>query len=239
MKKFGASLVLAMMLCAGGAFGSRAQEAAKPATGTPPSTPQFDTWTDDFNGDKLDETKWERFTFEGAGGGKLELKDGQLRLRSGAKTRAGVRTKTTFSADRFIVEGQVARVLAQLPEAGDKASDIGRATLTLMFDGSGRNRVEWLYTSERTLEAWSVIDGTGERLDNGKLGLKFDRPVLSIVRRGDEYLFVVNKPDGTPQDAQVALTRTIKNLPRTFRLMLYGFGSSENDWESVRLVTAK
>ncbi|HYY42948.1 MAG TPA: hypothetical protein VE775_09470, partial [Pyrinomonadaceae bacterium] len=99
--------------------------------------------------------------------------------------------------------------------------------------------VEWLYTSERTLEAWSVIDGTGERLDNGKLGLKFDRPVLSIVRRGDEYLFVVNKPDGTPQDAQVALTRTIKNLPRTFRLMLYGFGSSENDWESVRLVTAK
>ncbi|HEX8180317.1 MAG TPA: hypothetical protein VF525_12295 [Pyrinomonadaceae bacterium] len=239
MKKFGASLVLAMMLCVSGAFGSRAQEAAKPATGTQPSTPQFDTWADDFNGDKLDETKWERFTFEGAGGGKLEVKDGQLRLRSGSKTRAGVRTKPTFSADRFIVEGQVARVLAQLPEAGDKASDIGRATLTLMFDGSGRNRVEWLYTSERTLEAWSVIDGTGERLDNGKLGLKFDRPVLSIVRRGDEYLFVVNKPDGAPQDAQVALTRTIKNLPRTFRLMLYGFGSSENDWESVRIVTAK
>jgi hypothetical protein len=40
-------------------------------------------------------------------------------------------------------------------------------------------------------------------------------------------------------NGQEGLRKTIKNLPRTFHLMLYGFGSSENDWDSVRIVTAK
>ena len=241
MKKFGAGLIIAAALCAvAGVPGGRAQEPAQPATGAQQQpAPKYDDWGDDFNGGALDETKWERFSFEGAGGGKLEVKDGELHLRSAARTRAGVRSKPTFTADRFSVEAQVAKVARQLPEAGDRASDIGFATLTLMFDGAGRNRIEWIYTSERTLEAWAVVDGQGERLDNRKLGLKFDRPVLAIVRRGDEYLFVVNKPDGTPQDAQVAVTKTIKNMPRSFRVMLYGFGSSENDWDSVRVITAK
>jgi hypothetical protein len=243
MRKFGASLIIGACLCAVvGALGARAQESAPTKSATAAQqqpTPQFDNWGDDFNGSALDETKWERFSFEGAGGGKLEVKDGQLRQRSASKTRAGVRSKPTFTADRFIIEAQVAKVVRQLPEAGDRASDLGFATLTLMFDGAGRNRIEWIYTSEKTLEAWAVVDGQGERLDNGKLGLKFDRPVLSVVRRGDEFLFVVNKPDGTPQDAQVAVTKLIKNMPRSFRVMLYGFGSSENDWDSVRVVTAK
>ncbi len=242
MGKFTMVFSIALLLCAVVATpSSSAQEpaATKPSPAAQPPAPQFDNWSDDFTGDKLDETKWERFTFEGAGGGKLEVKDGQLHLRSGSKTRAGVRTKQSFTADRFIVEAQVAKVVRQLPEAGDRASDIGFATLTLMFDGAGRNRIEWIYTSEKTLEAWAVVDGAGERLDNAKLALKFDRPVLSIVRRGDEFLFVINKPDGTPQDAQIALTKTIKNMPRSFRLMLYGFGSSDNTWESVRVVTPK
>jgi hypothetical protein len=200
---------------------------------------QFDQWGDNFDGSALDETKWERFSFEGAGGGKLILKDGQLQLRSANKTRAGVRSKPTFTAERFSVEADVAKVGTQLPEPGDNSSPIGFAALTILFDGSGRNRIEWIYTSERTLEAWSVVDGAGERLDNRKLALKFDRPTLALIRRGDEFLFVVNKPDGQPQDAQVALTKTIKNLPRSFHVMLYGFGSSENNWDAVRVVTAK
>jgi hypothetical protein len=200
---------------------------------------QFDQWGDNFDGSALDETKWERFSFEGAGGGKVVLKDGQLQLRSANKTRAGVRSKPTFTAERFSVEADVAKVGPQLPEPGDNSSPIGYAALTILFDGSGRNRIEWIFTSERTLEAWSVVDGAGERLDNRKLALKFDRPTLAIIRRGDEFLFVVNKPDGQPQDAQVALTKTIKNLPRSFHLMLYGFGSSENNWDAVRVVTAK
>ncbi|MFL6227404.1 MAG: hypothetical protein ACJ741_01340 [Pyrinomonadaceae bacterium] len=206
---------------------------------TPTATPQIDQWGDSFDGDKLDETKWERFTFEGGGGGKLEVANGQLRLRSANKTRAGVRSKPSFTADRFSVEAVVAKVEQQLPDAGDKASPIGFAALTLLFDGAGRNRIEWIYTSEKTLEAWAVVDGTGERLDNRKLALKFENPVLAVVRRGDEFLFVVNKPDGKPEDAQVALQKTVKNLPRTFHVMLYGFGSSQNNWDDVRVVTAK
>ena len=202
-------------------------------------TPQMEQWGDEFDGGALDESKWERFTFEGGGGGKLEVAGGQLRLRSANRTRAGVRSKPTFTADRFSVEAVVAKVAPQLPDAGDKAPPTGFATLAILFDGSGRNRVEWINTSERTLEAWAVVDGTSERLDNRKLALKFDHPVLAIVRRGDEFLFVVNKPDGKPEDAQVALTKTVKNLPRAFRVMLYGFGSSQNNWDSVRVVTAK
>jgi hypothetical protein len=76
-----------------------------------------------------------------------------------------------------------------------------------------------------------VIDGKGERLDNKKLGTKVKNPTLGIVRKGDEFFFMLNGQEG--------LKKTIKNLPRSFHLMLYGFGSSENDWDSVRVVTAK
>jgi hypothetical protein len=201
--------------------------------------PAFDEWSDDFTGDRLDETKWERFSFQGAGGGKAEVRDGQLRLRSGNETRAGVRSRQSFTADRFSVEARIAKVGPQLPQAGDKAAPLGYATLTLLFDGSGRNRVEWLLTSEGTFEAWSVVDGRGERLDNRKLGTKLKNPVIAIVRRGDEFLFVLNGPDSPPQEAQVGLRKVIKNLPNTFHVMLYGFGSSENDWDSVRVVTQR
>jgi hypothetical protein len=203
------------------------------------AAPQFDEWRDEFDGQALDETKWERFSFEGGGGGKLEVKEGQLRLRSMSRTRAGVRSKQEFSSDRFSFEAQVAKVGPQLPESGGRGGDLGFAGLTILFDGSGRNRVEWILTSEGTFEAWSVVDGRGERLDNRKLGTKIRNPVLAVVRRGDEFLFILNGPDSPPQDAQVGLTKTIKNMPRSFRVMLYGFGSSENNWDFARVVTPK
>lgn len=202
------------------------------------SAPQVDEWTDDFSGDKLDENKWEKFTFEGGGGGKLEVKDGQARIRSAAKTRAGIRSKQEFSGDRWIVEAQVAKVGEAYPDPGSK-STLGFATVTILFDGSGRNRIEWMLTSEGTFEAWVVRDGRGERLDNRNLGTKMKNPVLSVVRRGDEFLFVLNSPEGKPEDAQIGLKTTVKNMPKSFRLMLYGFGSSENNWDNVRVVTAK
>ena len=64
-------------------------------------------------------------------------------------------------------------------------------------------------------------------------------PVMSVVRRGDEFLFVINSPDGKPEDAQIGLKITIKNMPKSFHLMLYGFGSSENNWDYARVVVAK
>ncbi len=201
--------------------------------------PAFDEWADDFNGEKLDETKWERFSFQGALSGKLEVKGGQLRLRSGADTRAGVRSLQAFTADHFSVEARLGKVGPQLPVPGGKANELGFAGVTILFDGSGRNRVEWVLTSEGTFEAWSVTDGRSERIDNRKLGTKLKNPVLIIVRRGDEFRFILNGPDSPPTEAQVGLTKTIKNLPRTFHVMLYGYGSSENDWDAVRVVTLK
>jgi hypothetical protein len=202
-------------------------------------TPQFEEWGDEFSGDKLDESKWERFTFEGGGGGKIEVKDGAVLIRSANKTRAGIRSKREFTADRFIAETHLAKVGPGYPDAGSNGPTLGFAAVTILFDTSGRNRIEWILTSEGTFEAWAMTDGRGERLDNGKLGTKMKDPVLSIVRRGDEFLFVLNRPNGKPEDAQVGLTKTIRNMPRSFHLMLYGYGSSENNWDSARVVVAK
>lgn len=197
---------------------------------TPPSNPAVDEWTDGFDGSALNSEKWELYSMEG-GHGKVEVKDGQLRLRGQNGWRAGVRTKQKFSSDRFIVEGTIAKVGQALPDPNSNGLPIGNAIVTILFDGSGRNRVEWILTSEGTFEAWSVIDGQGERLDNKKLGTKVKNPTLGIVRKGDDFHFMLNGQEG--------LRRTIKNLPRAFHLMLYGFGSSENNWDSVRVVTVK
>ncbi len=199
----------------------------------------FDEWGDTFDGGGLDETKWERFTFEGGGGGKVEVRDGQLRLRSANRTRAGVKSKNSFTGDRFSVEADLAKVGPQTPQPGERAAPLGFAALTILFDSSGRNRVEWILTSEGTFEAWSVVDGRAERLDNRKLGTKLKNPVLAVVRRGDEFLFVLNGRDSPPEQAQVGLRATVKNLPSAFSVMLYGFGSSENNWDAVRVVTLK
>jgi hypothetical protein len=233
-----------LLVCCAAHSASGQQPAATP-TSTPSGAPQsaqaaaFNIWEDGFNDTALDESKWERFTFEGGGGGKLEVKDGQLRMRSMNRTRSGVRSRQEFTGDRFSVEAAVAKVGNQILEPGDKSSPLGFAALTIMFDSSGRNRMEWIFTSEGTFEAWSVVDGQGERIDSRKLGTKLKNPVLALVRRGDEFLFVLNGPDSPPQDAQVGLTKVIKNMPRSFRVMLYGFGSSENDWDNVRVVTPK
>ena len=204
-----------------------------------PAAPKVEEWTDDFAGAALDEKKWERFTFEGGSGGKVEIKEGQARIRSAAKTRAGIRTREAFTGDRWIVEAQLAKVGPGLPELGSNGPTLGFAALTILFDGSGRNRIEWILTSEGTFEAWSVRDGQGERLDNKALGTKMKNPVLSVVRRGDEFLFIINRADGRAEEAQIGLQKTIRNMPKSFHVMLYGYGTSENNWDSLRVVVAK
>ena len=203
--------------------------AAQESSG-PQSAPKLEEWGDNFDGKALDSDKWELFSLAG-GNGKVEVKDGQLRMRGQTGWRAGVRTKPTFVGDRFIVEGTVGKVGQALPDPSSSAMPIGNAILTILFDGSGRNRIEWILTSEGTFEAWSVVDGQGERLDNHKLATKLKNPTLGIVRKGDEFFFMLNGQEG--------LHATIKNLPRAFHVMLYGFSSSENNWDSVRVVTAK
>lgn len=201
--------------------------------------PQIEEWSDDFSGDKLDETKWEKFTFEGGSGGSLEVKNGEVRIRSASRTRAGIRSKQSFSSDRFAVEGRLAKVGGALPEIGSDTQPTGFGSLTILFDSAGRNRIEWILTSDGNLEAWSIVDGRGERLDNRKLATKMKNPVLLIVRKGDEFGFYLNDPKGKPQDMQLALSAAVRNMPKSFHVMLYGYGSSENNWDAVRVVTAK
>lgn len=218
--------LLALCLTASSA---RAQQTSQPAQ--TPQPPAMEEWSDNFDGSSLNQEKWERFTFEGGSGGKVEVSGGQLRMRGMGGSRAGVRTKQEFTTDRFIVEAAIAKVGAAMPEPGQSEAPPGNAIVTILFDSSGRNRIEWIFTSDGRFEAWSVVDGKGERLDNRKLGTKLKTPVLGIVRRGDDYFFALN--------GEVGLQKTIKNMPRSFRLMLYGYGSSENNWDSVRVSVPK
>jgi len=215
------------------AWSSAAQQQTAPTTqsGNAQTTPAVDIWGDDFNSETLDQTKWERFTFQGGSGGKFEIKDGQLRQRSVAGTRAGVRSKKVWRTDRFYVEATLAKVGQAMPEPGQGGLPIGNAIVTVLFDGAGANRLEWMLTSEGTFEAWAVVDGRGERLDNRRLGTKSKNPRLGIARRSDEIYFMLN--------GEIGLQKTIKNLPQTFTVMLYGFGSSENDWDSVIVQSPK
>jgi hypothetical protein len=192
----------------------------------PQTNPAVEEWNGAFEGSSLDAGKWERFTFEGGAGGTFKVEDGELRMRSVNGSRSGVRSKQKFTGDHFIVEAMVAKVGAALPEPGSGGLTPGDANLTVLFDDSGRNRVEWIYTSEGT-----VVNGQSERLDNRKLATKIHNPMLGIVRRGDEFLFMLN--------GQMGLQKTVKNLPQDFWLMLYGYGSSENNWSSARVVTTK
>lgn len=195
------------------------------------TNPAVEEWNASFEGSSLDATKWERFSFEGANGGTFKVEGGELRMRSVSGSRSGVRSKQKFTGDHFIVEATVAKVGAALPEAGGSGLTPGDANLTILFDDSGRNRVEWIYTSEGTFEAWAVVNGQGERLDNRKLATKIRNPTIGIVRRGDDFLFMLN--------GQMGLQKTVRNLPHDFWLMLYGYGSSENNWSSTRVVTTK
>jgi hypothetical protein len=207
-----------------------AQETAPSTSQSTQTAPALSEWADNFDGDKLDETKWEPFSLEGGSVGKLEVKDGQLQMRGGGGSRAGVRSQE-FASDRFIVEATITKVGIGLPQAGQSSAPPGNAILTILFDGSGRNRIEWLLTSEGVFEAWAMVEGKAERFDNRKTGTKIKNPTISIARKGNDYFFALN--------GQVGLQKNVKNMPRAFRVMLYGFGSSENNWDSVRVVTVK
>ncbi len=241
MKNLIVSGFIAVILSAGAVNSTRAQEKkiAPGSNAAAAAASKFQEWSDDFAGDRLDEKKWEKYTFEGGSGGKLEVKDGEVRIRSGSKTRAGIRSKEAFTGDKFVVEARTAKVGAAYPIPGEQSSALGFGALTILFDGSGRNRIEWILTSDGTFEAWAVTDGRSERIDNRKLGTKIKNPVLMIVRQGDEFSFYINDPKAKPQDASLGLKTTIRNMPKSFHVMLYGYSSSENNWDSVFVTTPK
>ena len=221
------AILACLLLCA---INTLAQQ-AKESPAAKPQAPPAEEWGDDFSGTELNDKNWERFSFEGGSGGSLKLSDGQLQMRSVSGARAGVRSKPEFKSDRFIINARLAKVGPGIPEPWRPGPPLGNAIVTILFDSSGRNRIEWLLTSEGMFEAWAVVDGRAERLDGRNLATKATNPTLSIARRGDEFLFALN--------GEVGLQKTVKSLPRTFRVMLYGYGSSENNWDSLQLLMTK
>jgi hypothetical protein len=211
---------------------TRLQQQSSPTTApTQNATPPVDEWGDEFDGDKLDETKWEVYTFEGGGSSKVEVKDKLLKMRGAGATRSGIRSKQLFHTDRFYVEAMLAKVGPQLPQPGAESYQAGYAILTVLFDGTATNRLEWILRSDGMFEAWSMIDGKSERLDNRKLGTKEKNPHLGIARRGDQVYFMLNR--------EIGLQQTVRNLSQNFKVMLYGFGSTENSWDSIYVQTPK
>jgi len=214
------SLLLASCLAA-------AKQQPAPAQGAQPAVTE---WRDDFDGDKLDETNWERYTFEG-GGGKAEVKEKQLRLRGGEASRSGVRSRQSFGGERFLVQAQLTKVGERAPESGEQGMQAGTGILTVLFGGSTSNRVEWLLRSDGIFEAWLSVDGRMERIDNHQLATKAKSLWLGIGRRGDQIFFMVND--------KVALEHTARGLTSNFKVMLYGFGTTENNWDSISVQTLK
>ena len=195
------------------------------ASPTPAAQPAVVEQKEEFDGDALDTKKWEQYSLGGVG--KIKLEKGKL-LTSGANdSRAGIRSAQTFSGDRFLISAKIAKVSAALSDAS--GTPMGNAVLSVMFDNSGVNRLEWILTNEGRFEAWLMRDGNSERLDGKNLGTKEKSPTIGIGRRGDDYFFMLN--------GEVGMKKTIKNLPPTFRVMLYGFGTSKDEWESVSIIT--
>jgi hypothetical protein len=200
-------------------------------TATQTAQPAVDEWGDDFDANQLDEKRWELYTFEGGGGGKVEVKDKQLRMRGAGGSRSGVRSKQSFHGERFYVEAALGRVGPRVPEPGEPAFPPGFAIVAVLFDGNPTNRIEWLLRSDGIFEAWQTVDGRMTRVDNGKLATKEKTPKLGIARRGDKVFFMLNR--------EVGLESTIRGVSPNFKIMLYGFGTSENNWDSVAVQTLK
>src|SRR5712691_5941934 len=188
-------------------------------------------WSDDFNGSGLDQSKWEQYTFEGGGGLKVEVKNGQLKLHGSGASRSGLRSKEAFTSNDFYVEATAIKPNTRMPQQGEAGFPPGFSILTVLFKGKADKRIEWILTSDGQLQAWATMNDRLERLDNNQLGTREKTPKLGIARRGDQILFLINR--------LVGLQRSIASLPTSFKVMLYGFGSTQNGWDDVLVQTSK
>lgn len=192
--------------------------------------PAIEEWRDDFDADKLDETKWEPYSFAG-GGGKVEVKDKMLKMHGSADSRAGIRSKQTFRAERFYVEAALAKVGPRASQPGEESFQPGFAILAVLFDGNPANRLEWILRSDGKFEAWQSVDGRMTKVDNNNLATKEKNPRLGIARKDEKIFFMLN--------GQPGLESSVRGVSQNFKIMLYGFGSTENSWDSVSVQTLK
>lgn len=226
-------LLMAMVVAAVVATEARqasSQNQSQPPAQSASAQPTIEEWRDDFDAGKLDEAKWELYTFDG-GGGKVEVKDKLLKMHGAGNSRSGVRSKQMFSAERFYVEAALAKVGPRASQPGEASFQPGFAILTVLFDGNPINRIEWILRSDGNFEAWQSIDGKMTKVDNGKLATKEKNPRLGIARKDDKVFFMLN--------GQPGLESTVRGVSQNFKVMLYGYGSTENSWDSVSVQTLK
>ena len=217
-------IIFSLTVIFGGTIWCAAQQPQTSPTPAAQKTPALTEFKDEFDGAELDAKKWEQYSLEG--GGKIKIEKGKLQTSGAGGSRFGIRSAQTFSGDKFAVNAQLAKLSAGLSQ--EPGTPTGNAVVVILFDG-GANRIEWILNTDGRLEAWAIRDGQGERLDGNTLGTKEKSLTLGIGRRGDDYFFMINN--------QVGLQKKIKNLPSTFRVMLYGFGKSKDEWESVSVIT--
>lgn len=198
---------------------------AKPAQQTAAAAPALSELKEEFDGTALDAKKWEQYSLEG--GGTIKVAKGKLITSGASGSRFGIRSVQSFKAEKFVVSAKVGSVSAGLSEAS--GTPTGNAVLVILFDNNGVNRLEWILNTDGRFEAWLMRDGNSERLDGKNLGTKEKSPTIGIGRRGDDYFFMLN--------GEVGMQKKIKNLPGTFRVMLYGFGKSKDEWEMVSSIT--
>ncbi len=178
-------------------------------------------WKDEFTGKSLDENNWEQYSIEGTGNVKVE--NDKVKIQGSDGSRAGIRTTTMFKAERFLVSAKLNKV-----ENGI-GMDWGNAVLSIFFDNTGVFRIEWLLKSDGRFEAWIIREGKSERIDNRKLGTKEKIITLGIARKGDEFFFMLN--------GEVGMQKKIPSVPKNFKVMLYGFGTSKSEWDMASVIT--
>lgn len=218
-------LIISILFLMGGSIFAAAQD--KKDDQPKAATVDLAEWRDEFTGDALNEKDWEQYSMEG--GGTIKVSDGKLFTNGKSGSRAGIRSKKTFDAEKFIVSTKIAAITAGISEVS--GTPTGNAILSVMFDNNGTNRLEWVLTTEGRFEAWLMRDGKTIRLDGKNLGTKEKTPTIGIARRGDEFFFMLN--------GEIGFQKKIKNLPTEFRVMVYGYGTSNDEWDMISVITTQ
>src|ERR1043165_1714193 len=127
------------LILAGTIFCPAQEQPVKPVQNAPALTEV----KEEFDGEALDPKKWEQYSLEG--GGKIKVEKGKLQTSGASGSRTGVRSVQSFTGERFLVSAKISKVSAGLSE--ESGTPTGNAILTILFDNTGVNRIEWLMTT--------------------------------------------------------------------------------------------
>lgn len=170
---------------------------------------------DDFDGNKLDTTKWEIVKWVGAVDVKVEK--GKVFLTSGGSARAGILTIPKFNADKEKIV-----VTALGVEPGPEAQQD-------LYFGNGKaweNQIEFVVRAGGATDFWIIRQGGAPVNPFKGAGFKKD---VQCVKEGQKFTFIT---DGKVQTEQVVDEPIFKG---DFRVILYLFPAGTSSWDSLRV----